>query len=109
MSSDMAHDLVPYGVTVVWLYAGLVRTESVLEAGRAGWLDLSSESAQFIGLVIGALYRDPNQAAQRPGADCGARRALRDQRYQRPPPSWAGVGHSIGCLLATVDSRPSRR
>jgi NAD(P)-dependent dehydrogenase (short-subunit alcohol dehydrogenase family) len=33
MSSDMAHELEPHGVTVVSLYPGLVRTEAVLAAG----------------------------------------------------------------------------
>ena len=60
MSSDMAHELRPYGVTVVSLYPGLVRTEAVLTAAQAGWLDLSnSESPEFIGKVIAALNSDP--------------------------------------------------
>ena len=60
MTSDMAHELRPHGVTAVSLYPGLVRTESVLEAAKAGWLDLSnSESPEFIGRVIAALADDP--------------------------------------------------
>lgn len=60
MSSDMAHELRQSGVAVVSLYPGLVRTEAVLVAARAGWLDLSnSESPEFIGRVIAALSRDP--------------------------------------------------
>ena len=60
MSSDMAHELRPSGVTVVSLYPGLVRTESVMEAARGGWLDISnSESPEFIGRVIAALWGDP--------------------------------------------------
>jgi len=59
MSSDMAHDLRPYGVTVVSLYPGLVRTEAVMAAAQ--WLDLSnSESPEFIGQVIAALNIDAN-------------------------------------------------
>ena len=61
MTADMAHELRPHGVSVVSLYPGLVRTESVLEAAKGGWLDLSnSESPEFCGLVIAALYADPN-------------------------------------------------
>ena len=61
MSSDMAHELRKFGVTVVSLYPGMVRTESVLEAAKAGWLDLSnSESPEFIGRVIAALYAEPD-------------------------------------------------
>jgi NAD(P)-dependent dehydrogenase (short-subunit alcohol dehydrogenase family) len=60
MTADMAHELRSHGVAVVSLYPGLVRTESVMEAARAGWLDLSnSESPEFIGRVIAALSRDP--------------------------------------------------
>jgi dehydrogenase/reductase SDR family member 1 len=61
MSSDMAHELRQRGVAVVSLYPGLVRTEAVLEAAKGGWLDLSnSESPEFIGKVIAALFRDSN-------------------------------------------------
>jgi dehydrogenase/reductase SDR family protein 1 len=50
MSSDMAHELREYGVTVVSLYPGLVRTEAVMAAARGGWLDISNrESPAFIG------------------------------------------------------------
>ncbi len=60
MTADMAHELKPHGVSVVSLYPGLVRTESVLEAAKAGWLALSnSESAEFCGRVIASLYSDP--------------------------------------------------
>lgn len=59
MSADMAHELRKSGVTVVSLYPGLVRTEAVIQAARAGWLDLSnSESPEFAGRVIAALFRD---------------------------------------------------
>ena len=59
MSSDMAHELRPSGVAAVSLYPGLVRTEAVMAAARAGWLDLSnSESPEFIGRVVAALYGD---------------------------------------------------
>ena len=60
MSDDMAHELRPHGVAVVSLYPGMVRTEGVLLAAQAGWLDLSnSESPEFIGRVIAALAQDP--------------------------------------------------
>ena len=53
---DMAHEIKPHGVTVVSLYPGLVRTESVLAAGV---FDLSnSESPEFIGRAVAALARD---------------------------------------------------
>src|SRR3954468_3327640 len=57
MTADMATELKPYGVAVVSLYPGLVRTEKVMAA--AEWLDLTnSESPQFIGRAVAALAGD---------------------------------------------------
>jgi NAD(P)-dependent dehydrogenase (short-subunit alcohol dehydrogenase family) len=59
MTADMSVELRPYGVTVVSLYPGLVRTEKVMEA--AAWLDLTnSESPEFIGRAVAALAGDPD-------------------------------------------------
>jgi NAD(P)-dependent dehydrogenase (short-subunit alcohol dehydrogenase family) len=67
LTSDMAHELRPHGVTVLSLYPGLVRTEAVLAAAAGGWLDLSnSESPGFIGRVIAALSGD-GRASERSG------------------------------------------
>jgi NAD(P)-dependent dehydrogenase (short-subunit alcohol dehydrogenase family) len=56
LASDMAHELRLYGVTVVSLYPGLVRTEAVLAAGV---FDLgNSESPEFIGRAVAALAGD---------------------------------------------------
>jgi len=61
MTADLAHELREYGVTVLSLYPGMVRTESVVAAAEAGWLDLSkSESPEFIGRVIAALHAEPD-------------------------------------------------
>src|SRR5436190_18600311 len=58
MTADVATELKPYGVAVVSLYPGLVRTEKVMEAAQ--WLDLTnSESPEFIGRAVAALARDP--------------------------------------------------
>jgi dehydrogenase/reductase SDR family protein 1 len=57
MTADMATELKPYGVAVVSLYPGLVRTEKVMEAAQ--WLDLTnSESPEFIGRAVAALAAD---------------------------------------------------
>ena len=57
--ADMAAELKPFGVTVVSLYPGLVRTEKVMEVAQ--WLDLSnSESPEFIGRAVVALAADPD-------------------------------------------------
>ena len=59
LTADMAIELKPYGVTVVSLYPGLVRTEKVIEAAK--WLDLTnSESPEFIGRAVAALAADPD-------------------------------------------------
>jgi dehydrogenase/reductase SDR family member 1 len=59
MAADMATELKPYGVTVVSLYPGMVRTEKVMEAAQ--WLDLTnSESPDFIGRAVVALATDPD-------------------------------------------------
>jgi len=56
MTADCAHELKDFGITVVSLYPGLVRTELVLAAGV---FDLSnSESPEFQGRAVGALLRD---------------------------------------------------
>ena len=57
LTADMATELKPYGVAVVSLYPGLVRTEKVMEAAQ--WLDLSnSESPEFIGRAVAALAKE---------------------------------------------------
>ena len=59
MTADMATELKRYGVTVVSLYPGMVRTEKVMES--APWLDLSnSESPEFVGRAVVALATDPD-------------------------------------------------
>jgi NAD(P)-dependent dehydrogenase (short-subunit alcohol dehydrogenase family) len=59
LTADMATELKPYGVAVVSLYPGLVRTEKVMEAAQ--WVDLSnSESPEFIGRAVAALAADPD-------------------------------------------------
>jgi NAD(P)-dependent dehydrogenase (short-subunit alcohol dehydrogenase family) len=65
MTADMAHELRSSGVAVISLYPGLVRTESVMEAAKGGWLDISnSESPEFIGRVVAALRRDTRLMAR---------------------------------------------
>ncbi len=65
MTADMAHELRPHGIAAVSLYSGLVRTEAVLQASKEGWFDLAnSESPEFTGRVVAALWRDPRLMAR---------------------------------------------
>lgn len=57
MTADMAVELLPFGVTAVSLYPGLVRTEAVLANAQYFHME-NSESPEFAGFVIGALFRD---------------------------------------------------
>jgi dehydrogenase/reductase SDR family member 1 len=58
LTRDTAHELRGRGVTVLSLYPGLVRTEAVLAAGI---FDLTnSESPEFIGRAVAALWADPD-------------------------------------------------
>jgi len=91
MTADMAHELRSHGVTVLSLYPGLVRTESVLAAAAQGWLNLSnSESPEFIGRVIAALAADPH-AIDRSGevvvaAEAAFNYGVLDNDGQQPRP-----------------------
>jgi hypothetical protein len=59
MTADIATEVKPYDVAAVSLYAGLVRTEMVMESAQ--WLDLTnSESPEFIGRAVAALAADPD-------------------------------------------------
>ncbi|SHJ85905.1 short chain dehydrogenase [Clostridium cavendishii DSM 21758] len=59
MTETMAHELKEHNISVVTIYPGLVRTESVMKS--AEFFDLSnSESTEFIGLAISALATDLN-------------------------------------------------
>jgi dehydrogenase/reductase SDR family protein 1 len=61
LTRDMAEELRDFGVTVVSLYPGLVRTENVMRFAQ--FLDLSnSESPQFVGRAVSALAGDAEVA-----------------------------------------------
>ncbi len=91
MTADMAQELRPHNIAVVSLYPGLVRTEAVLQAAEAGWLDLSnSESPEFIGRVVAALAGDP-ALMERSGkvliaAELAAEFGVTDVDGRRPAP-----------------------
>lgn len=95
MTADMAHELRPHGVVAVSLYPGLVRTESVLAAAQAGWLDLSnSESPEYIGRVIAALESDVDRMSLSGqvvvAASAGAAYGIADTDGRQPRPLTLG-------------------
>ncbi len=65
MSHDMAHDFKPFGVTVISVWLGLVKTEKVmtidLNKSKYGPMLAIAESAEFGGRIIEAMYNDPNR------------------------------------------------
>jgi dehydrogenase/reductase SDR family protein 1 len=63
LTADTAFELKDHGVTVISLYPGLVRTESVMR--NKDCFDLSnSESPQFIGRCVVALAGDSNRHSE---------------------------------------------
>jgi dehydrogenase/reductase SDR family member 1 len=60
LARDMARDLKPHGVCSVALYPGVVRTERVL-AGELPFGTEASESPEFTGRAIAALFADPKR------------------------------------------------
>ena len=62
LAADMGVELKPHGVTVVSLYPGIVRTETVLASGA---FDLeNSESPEFSGRAVAALASDQDRLAK---------------------------------------------
>jgi NAD(P)-dependent dehydrogenase (short-subunit alcohol dehydrogenase family) len=67
ITADTAHELEPFGVSVVSVWPGFVRTERIDVGAAAGLLppslDLSgSESPRFVGRAVVALATDPDVA-----------------------------------------------
>jgi len=89
MTADMAYELRDFGVAVVSLYPGLVRTEKIMES--AAYLDLgNSESPRFIGRAVAALASDPDVMSQSGSvvvaAEAASRYAFDDIDGRRPRP-----------------------
>jgi NAD(P)-dependent dehydrogenase (short-subunit alcohol dehydrogenase family) len=70
MAHDMAHDFKPHGVVAVSMWPGFVKTERVMRgiAGQpnhkyAAFIEMG-ESPEFTGLVIAALFADPERMSR---------------------------------------------
>ena len=117
MTADMAHELRSHGVTVLSLYPGLVRAESVLAAAAQGWLNLSnSESPEFIGRVIAALAADAHAIDRSGEVVVAAEAAVQLRRIGRRR-STAAPSHAGGRvssqenrirLLGMADQQPKQ-
>jgi NAD(P)-dependent dehydrogenase (short-subunit alcohol dehydrogenase family) len=94
MTYDMAIDLRPHGVSAVSIWPGFIRTEAILATPEdmippdlALLLPLF-ETPEFTGLVIEALYRDPDLAEFSGkaliGAELGARYGILDLDGKQP-------------------------
>jgi NAD(P)-dependent dehydrogenase (short-subunit alcohol dehydrogenase family) len=65
MAQGMAHDLKPHGIAAVALAPGFIRTERVMAAHAGHPFDLSAtESPEYIGRAVLALWRDPDLLAR---------------------------------------------
>ena len=102
MMADMAVDLAPHGVVAVALWPGFILTDAVramppehipdaLRAMLPHW-----ETPEFTGLVIDALYRDPQLASLNGqaliGAELGERYGVRDTDGKQPISYRASMG-----------------
>jgi NAD(P)-dependent dehydrogenase (short-subunit alcohol dehydrogenase family) len=115
MSHDMAIDLAPHGVAAVSLWPGLIMTDALaampperVPENLRGMLP-QFERPEFSGLVIGALYRDPElrrlSGQTLIGAELGLKYGIKDLDGKQPisyretmgsPSSWFGANTSIG-------------
>lgn len=99
MAADMAVDFEGTGVAALSLWLGVQRTERTEIAARRrsdayGDFTARSESPQFVGRVIHALWRDPELAAlsgqTQIAAELAQRYGVRDEGG-REPPSWRNI------------------
>ncbi|WP_245400851.1 SDR family NAD(P)-dependent oxidoreductase [Nocardia albiluteola] len=112
MAHDMAVDFRPFGVAVVSIWMGLLKTERTLAAfaanpGAYEGLAATAESPEFTGRVIDALARDP-EMMQRSGrvligAEIGAELGVRDIDDRQPPSHRPFLGNPPDFADAVVD------
>ncbi|RVW06038.1 SDR family NAD(P)-dependent oxidoreductase [Rhodococcus spongiicola] len=94
MAHDMAVDFRPWGIAVVSIWMGLLKTERTLAAfaanpGAYDGLAATAESPEFTGRVIDALARDPELMARSGqvlvGAEIAEELGVTDVEGQQPP------------------------
>jgi NAD(P)-dependent dehydrogenase (short-subunit alcohol dehydrogenase family) len=97
LAHDMAHDFKPFGVCVVSLWLGLVKTEQVMSlTEKYGHLLGIAESPEYAGLIINALFEDPDRMTQSGKVHIAAELAqhyhLKDIHGSEPPSSRGFLG-----------------
>jgi len=100
MSHDMAHDFKPFGVAVISVWLGLVKTEKVMtidsNKSKYGPMLSIAESPEFGGLIIDAVFNDPNRMALSGqvffAAELAERYRVKDIDGNQPPSGRAFMG-----------------
>ncbi len=100
MSHDMAHDFKPYGVAVISVWLGLVKTEKVMmidvNRSKYGPMLAVAESPEFGGRIIDAVFNDPNRMELTGktfyASELADRYGITDVDGSRPPSGRAFMG-----------------
>ncbi len=100
MSHDMAHDFKPFGVAVISVWLGLVKTEKVMmideNKSKYGPMLAIAESPEFGGLIIDAVFNDPARMELSGktffAAELAERYGVRDVDGSQPPSGRAFMG-----------------
>lgn len=112
MAHDMAVDFRPFGVAVVSIWMGLLKTERTLAAfaanpGAYDGLAATAESPEFTGRVIDALARDPKLLERSGqvliGAEIGQELGVTDLEDRQPPSHRPFLGNPPVYSDAVID------
>ncbi|PIE40789.1 MAG: short-chain dehydrogenase [Gammaproteobacteria bacterium] len=112
MTWDMAVDLKPFNVPVVSIWMGVLKTERLQLAIESapetyGHFAELGESPEFTGLVIDALYKDPNNMEQTGkaliGAELGVQYGVTDIDGKQPASHRNALGAPIEFNPAVVE------
>jgi len=94
LAADMAVDLKDYGVAAVSVWMGALQTERLLaliasDRAKYGYLEGITETPEFTGHVIWAMFQDPALMALSGktviGAEMAVKYGIRDQGGRQPP------------------------
>ena len=112
MAHDMARDFKSYGVTAISLWLGLVKTERTnivcaAEPEKYGAAFKVAESPEFPGLIIAALYRDPQRQSLSGSiqivAELAKRYGITDEDGRQPPSYRRALGDPTVFSKAVVE------